>query len=130
MFSKFLNIETETQEYILNAAMKEFADKGFENASTNDIVKEANISKGLLFYYFKNKKYLFLFLYNFCINLYINEFYKKINMNEADIFMKSRQSSLLKLELLIKHPDIFVFIESVNRENSQEIRSALEPIKS
>jgi len=49
MFSKFLNIQQEKQEHILDAAMKEFAQKGFENASTNEIVKEAGISKGLFY---------------------------------------------------------------------------------
>ena len=55
--------------------MKEFAVRLLD--ATNEIVKEADISKGLLFHYFKNKKGLFLYLYDYCIELYINEFYRK-----------------------------------------------------
>ena len=66
MFSKFLNLKPEKQERILEAAIKEFADKGFEKASTNEIVKEAGISKGILFHYFQNKKKLFLFVFDYC----------------------------------------------------------------
>ncbi|NQD68578.1 TetR family transcriptional regulator, partial [Bacillus haikouensis] len=33
------------QERIINAAMQEFVKAGFEKASTNEIVKEAQISK-------------------------------------------------------------------------------------
>jgi len=128
MFSKFLNIQQEKQERILNAAMKEFAQKGFENASTNEIVKKAEISKGLLFHYFKNKKNLFLYLYDYCINLYINEFYKKINMDETDIFVKLRQCTLIKSELLMKYPEIFIFIEVAYREKSKSIESDLKLI--
>ncbi|MCB2293330.1 TetR/AcrR family transcriptional regulator [Clostridium algoriphilum] len=128
MFSKFLNLQQEKQERILDAAMKEFAQKGFENASTNAIIKEADISKGLLFYYFKNKKSLFLFLYDYCINLYINEFYKKINMDETDIFIKLRQCSVIKLELLMKYAAIFIFIEVAYRDKSENIKSDLELI--
>lgn len=128
MFSKFLKIQEEKQERILDAAMREFAQKGFENASTNEIVKQADISKGILFHYFKNKKNLFLFLYDYCINLYINEFYKKINMDETDIFIKLRECSLIKLELLMKYPEIFVFIEVAYREKSKEIKGDLKII--
>ena len=128
MFSKFLNIEKEKQERILNAAMKEFAQNGFENASTNEIVKKAEISKGLLFHYFKSKKNLFLYLYDYCINLYINEFYKKINMDETDIFVKLRQCSIIKSQLLMKYPEIFIFIETAYREKSKSIESDLKLI--
>ena len=34
----------------------EFAQSGFEKASTNEIVKRSNISKGSLFNYFNSKK--------------------------------------------------------------------------
>ena len=128
MFSKFLNLQQEKQERILNAAMKEFAQKGFDNASTNEIIKDAKISKGLLFYYFKNKKSLFLFLYDYCIKLYINEFYKKINMDETDIFIKLCQCTIIKLELLKRYADIFIFIEVAYRDKSKNIRNDLQRI--
>ena len=63
MFSKFLSLEPERRNAILNAALKEFAGKGFDDASTNVIAKEASISKPLMFHYVNNKKDFFLFLY-------------------------------------------------------------------
>ncbi|ADY55173.1 regulatory protein TetR [Syntrophobotulus glycolicus DSM 8271] len=41
---------------ILNAAFKEFAERGFDEASTNVIAKESGISKGLMFHYVNSKK--------------------------------------------------------------------------
>lgn len=52
----------EKQARIINAAMKEFVKSGYDKASTNKIVKEANISKGSLFNYFHSKKELYLYL--------------------------------------------------------------------
>jgi TetR/AcrR family transcriptional regulator len=67
--TKFENVESEKQRIILNAALKEFADKGYEQASTNQIVKDAGIGKGMLFYYFTTKKKLYAYLVDYCINI-------------------------------------------------------------
>lgn len=129
MFSKFLNIDEEKQDRILNAAMKEFAQKGFEKASTNEIVKEADISKGLLFHYFKDKKNLFLFLYDHCIDVSTNEFYKKINLDEKDFFIRVNQMCTIKFELLNKYPEMFRFIETAYMENSKSVKKELDERK-
>jgi Transcriptional regulator len=126
--SKFLNLDSEKQNRILNAAINEFAEKGYENASTNDIVKEAGISKGLLFHYFKNKKQLFLFLYDYCIDVSLTEFYKKIDLNERDFFVRLRQIHLIKAELLNKYPKMLKFIEVANIEKSSDIENDLNVI--
>ncbi|WP_368491044.1 TetR/AcrR family transcriptional regulator [Clostridium sp. BJN0013] len=123
-----MSLSEEKQQRILNAALKEFAQKGYKNASTNQIVKEADISKGLLFHYFKNKKQLFLFLYDYCIELSMKEFYKQFNLDEKDFFIRLRQVQLIKLELLNKYPQILKFIEIVNVEKSNDVKNDLETI--
>lgn len=128
MVSKFLNLDSEKQNRILNAAINEFAEKGYENASTNEIVKEAGISKGLLFHYFKNKKQLFLFLYDYCIDVSMTEFYKKIDLKERDFFVRLRQIHLIKAELLNKYPKMLKFIEVANMEKSSDIENDLNAI--
>lgn len=44
------------KDKILDTAEKLFMEKGFGSASTNDIIKELNISRGTLYYYFKTKE--------------------------------------------------------------------------
>ncbi|MBU3190152.1 TetR/AcrR family transcriptional regulator [Clostridium bowmanii] len=129
MFSKFLNLKTEKQERILQAAIKEFADKGFESASTNEIVKEAGISKGILFHYFQNKKKLFLFVFDYCVEVCMDEFFEKVDEKQSDIFEKLRQIASFKLELLNKYPSIFKFIESAIGEECSEVKSEIEERK-
>ena len=126
MISKFLSLDTEKQNRILNAALKEFAQKGYRNASTNEIVKSAEISKGLLFHYFKNKKVLYLFLFDYCIEVLVGDFYTKIDLSESDIIARLRQFSMVKLKMLERYPDIIRFVEVANMEDSIEVKNEIE----
>ncbi|MFD1780914.1 TetR/AcrR family transcriptional regulator [Fredinandcohnia salidurans] len=126
MLSKFFNLEQEKQERILNAATKEFAEKNYANASTNEIVKQAGISKGLLFHYFKNKKELYLFLYDYYLELMVNDLFANIDLDEPDIFTKYRSITLIKFELMKKHPEMFNFIRLAFEEDSPDIKIELE----
>jgi TetR/AcrR family transcriptional regulator len=122
MFSKFLSLDSEKQDRIINAAIKEFAQKGYDSASTNEIVKEAGISKGLLFHYFQSKKQLFFFLFDYCYNLVADEFFKKVDLTERDFFKRVRQAVHIKMDLQSKYPDILTFIQEAFMQDSPEIK--------
>jgi AcrR family transcriptional regulator len=123
MISKFMDLEPEKRERILNASINEFAIKGFKNASTNEIVKEAGISKGLIFHYFKNKKQLYLFLYDYLMGILKEEYFQKPWVNEKDFLEKMRMASLTKLELFRKYPLIFKFFLTAYSETDGEVRN-------
>jgi len=125
MSSKFLSLNQEKQERILNAALKEFAQKGYENASTNEIVKSAEISKGLLFHYFNNKKELYLFLYNHFVEVLMEEFFNELDFSERDIFERLKRLMILKSKLMVRHPEVFDFMMSASLEGSEEVKEAL-----
>ncbi|MBY0148122.1 TetR/AcrR family transcriptional regulator [Neobacillus niacini] len=122
MFSKFLSLDLEKQDRIINAAIKEFAQKGYDSASTNEIVKEAGISKGLLFHYFQSKKQLFFFLFDYCYKLVADEFYKKVDLTERDFFKRVRQAVHIKMDLQSKYPEILTFIQEAFMQDSPEIK--------
>lgn len=122
MISKFLNLKPEKRDRIINAAISEFAHKGFKNASTNEIVKEAEISKGLIFHYFKNKKQLYLFLYDYLMEIMKEEYFQKPWVDEKDFLEKMRMASLTKLELFRKYPLIFKFFLTAYSETDIEVR--------
>ena len=126
MYSKFLNVDLEKQERIINAASKEFAQKGYDNASTNEIVKEAGISKGLLFHYFNNKKGLYLFIFDYLQEMFREKIYENINWNEKDLFIRYREIGLLKFELIKSYPETVNFIKVAYLEDSNEVKSDLE----
>lgn len=62
MNEAFRALPKEKQRRVLNAALAEFAQKEYKRASTDQIAARAGISKGSLFYYFKNKQSLYIYL--------------------------------------------------------------------
>lgn len=52
-------VPSERQTRILSSALEEFAEYGYEAASTNRIARRARVSKGLIFRYFSSKEQLF-----------------------------------------------------------------------
>ena len=125
MTSKFLNLHKEKQQRILNAALNEFANKGFDRASTNEIVKSAGISKGLLFHYFNNKKELYLFLHEYFIEILMKEFFTSEHFAERDVFERLKKIMISKSHLMKKYPEIFDFYMSAYIETSSEIKNEL-----
>ena len=55
----FLNLPHEKRQAIVNAAVDEFSEYGFEAASINRIVTNSNISKGSFYQYFEDKMDVF-----------------------------------------------------------------------
>ncbi|MBT2688230.1 TetR/AcrR family transcriptional regulator [Bacillus sp. ISL-47] len=126
MFSKFLSLDPEKRDRIINAATKVFAQKGYRNASTNEIVKEADISKGLLFHYFNNKKDMYLFLYDHLMEVFSEKISEKLDWSERDIFIKLRQITLIKFELFDVYPEILNFFKAAYMEEAEEVKGELE----
>ncbi|MCL2016601.1 MAG: TetR/AcrR family transcriptional regulator [Defluviitaleaceae bacterium] len=111
---KFLQIPEEPKrDKILNAAMKEFR-YGYKKASTDTIVRDAGISKGLLFFYFGTKQGLYEFLLNYTTNLMRSDYFEMLNLAHRDILEGFWQMSLLKRDICYRYPYIYDFIKSAN----------------
>jgi len=108
-----MKLEPEKRKKILDAAYQEFTQHGYEYASTNRIVKKANIAKGMLFYYFNSKKELFHYLISSGIDYMLNEYFNKIDERETDFIEKYRQMARIKMESYIENPHIFHFLGTV-----------------
>ncbi len=52
----------ERKQELLDAALAEFSQKSYEEASVNRIIADAGISKGTFYYHFKDKADLYLYL--------------------------------------------------------------------
>ena len=108
-YEKFLALDEEKRKRIIGAAMKEFL-AGYKHASTDNIVREAGISKGLLFHYFGTKERLYLYLITHVIETVQDEFLGLLNIQQPDILDSVWQMSLLKRDLSLKYPVIFDFL--------------------
>lgn len=109
-YEKLEKLGEEKRERILKAAYIEFAENGYEKASTNRIVKAAGIGKGMLFYYFNNKKDLYLYLINYALDIVTNEFLLQIEEDIPDLIDRLRHISRLKWEYFIKYPELNQFL--------------------
>jgi TetR/AcrR family transcriptional regulator len=125
MFSKFLSLEPERRDAVLNAALKEFAKKGFDDASTNVIAKDSGISKSLMFHYINNKRNFFLFLFDYCLDILEREYFSRVELHEKDIFERLRQTCLLKIQVMQKFPWIFDFIRAAVVTDSEAVKDEL-----
>lgn len=112
------NIDAEKRDRIINSALEEFSKNRFDKASTNNIVKKANISKGLLYHYFNSKKELFEYLKKFVVKTIVKEIEEKIDWNESDIFNRIKQIVMIKLQTVNRYPYIFTFSSTVFENKS------------
>ena len=126
MATKLLELEPTRRNAILNAALKEFATKGYDEASTNIIAKEAGISKGLMFHYIGSKENLFFVVFDYFTDIMDKEYFELMNFNVKDVFERLRQSYFLQLELVKKYPWIFELNKLSSASNPDVIKKELE----
>lgn len=67
-FSRFAKMPSEKRERLLTIAAQEFAAHGFEAASLNRILEEAQIGKSSAYYYFEDKADLFCTVIRYCLD--------------------------------------------------------------
>ena len=109
MNEKFFALPEEKQERIINAAMEVFGKNEYKRASTDLIAVKAGISKGLLFYYFHNKKELYMYVYNFLIEIMKDQIADTTFLELTDFFELLRYAGAGKAVMLEKHPYILDF---------------------
>lgn len=110
MHQAFYKLDPKKQQQIINAALSEFAQKGPLDASTNAIVSAAGISKGTLFYYFKNKQTLYHYLISYGLAFVRDEYLNKVDMLQQDIFKRIHEMMQIKMNMLKSHPTIIKFL--------------------
>ena len=126
MNSKFFDLAKEKQDRMINAALKVFAENGYKGASTDDIVKEAGISKGLLFHYFTNKIGLYTFVYDYSVRYMMLEMTTAVNGKETDFFEVYKQTENAKMQILKNYPYMQEFLNRAMYEDVSEALLAIE----
>ncbi len=120
MNEKFFDLKKEKQDRMINAALKVFAENGFRRASTDEMVKEAGISKGLLFHYFTSKTGLYEFIYDYSVKYLIMEMTSTVNRLESDYFKIRQQIEKAKSEAMKHFPYMQMFLMQAEREDAPE----------
>ena len=119
-FDLFHSLEEEKKTRIINAAMEEFAEKGFKRASTNSIVERAGISKGMLFYYFGSKEELFDFLFEYTMEFGKSHYLRNLSGETGDFLERCIKLTEIKRQVLSDFPLLGRFLESLYLPENQE----------
>lgn len=117
---KFFDLAQEKQDRLINAALKVFAENGFRRASTDEMVKEAGVSKGLLFHYFVSKMGLYEFIYDYSVKYLVMEMTATVNTSERNYFTVRRQIERARTEAMKHFPYMQLFLQKAEREEEPE----------
>lgn len=120
MNEKFFDLKKEKQDRMINAALKVFAMKGYEHASTDDIVREAAISKGLLFHYFISKLGLYTFIYDYSVKYTMLELSTGVDKKETDYFNLIWQIKQAQIQVMHTYPYMLQFLNESKKEDVKE----------
>ena len=120
MNEKFWDLKKEKQDRMINAALKVFSQYGYYHASTDEIVKTAGISKGLLFHYFGSKIGVYAFLYDYATRFVTLELTGNVEKNETGYFELYNQILAAKVAAMAQYPYIFPFLNKADEEDYLE----------
>src|SRR5690625_94297 len=109
---KLEQLDRDKQNNIRHVALKIFAEKGYEDASTNQMVKEAGISKGTLFYYFDNKEGLFQYLVDYGLKIIQREYIEQMDYTTDDFIQRMENNSKIKYQYFQKYPAVNLFLST------------------
>lgn len=129
MHENFIALQQEKRDRILNVVMQEFSSKGFKNASTNEIVKKAGISKGALFHYFSSKRDLFEFVYKYSLDMMKDAMEEGMAQLPRDIFERWIQFALLKMKIKARYTQVFDFSVVMARDDDAGVQKFLEGLR-
>jgi len=122
MNGKFFDLRKEKQDRMINAALKVFAIHGYRHASTDEIVRGASISKGLLFHYFESKLGIYTFIYDYSVRYMTLELRAAIAPREADLFELMKQTEQARMQAMRRYPYMQQFL---NRSLTEDVSEAL-----
>lgn len=121
MNEKFFDLSREKQDRMINGAIEVFAKNGYKHASTDDMVKAVEVSKGLWFHYFGSKAGLYRFVYGFSVKYIVLELASVLDPEEKDYFEIVKQIEYTKMKVSKVYPYMTAFLEEALEETDVDI---------
>ncbi len=121
----FRNLNEDKQRRITAAAVHEFAEYGFKQASVNRIVKETGIAKGSLYQYFAGKEALYLHVFTDFIELVKQTVRENETTDDWEVFSRIRFVINAGMKFIKVHPEYFRLYTRLLSEEESPCRSEL-----
>ncbi len=125
MNEKFFLLPKERQQAILNAGYHVFSQNTYKKSPVIEIARYAGISKSLLFYYFRNKRELYLFLWENCVQTttrYMTAFHCYEQTNLFEMLQRGMQA---KIHIMYEYPDMGSFAVKAFYEEDASVAPAI-----
>lgn len=122
MNEKFLALPKEKQDRMINAGFRVFSRNSYKKSPVQEIALEAGISKSLLFFYFRNKKDLYLYLWQKVEEVTKATLADSKCYEATDIFDMMYRGILAKTDILKDYPDMLNFSVKAYYEDDPEVR--------
>lgn len=119
----------ERQRPLLDAALEEFSQRNFDQASINRILKNSGISKGVFYYHFNDKEALYLCLMEDTSQVkweFITAELQDKDMMSADIFEMFRLQACAGIRFAQHHPKHHQFARMLAKEKNPGIRAHID----
>lgn len=100
-----------TKRAIFESAIKVFSNNGYTGATMDEVVAKAGVAKGSLYYHFKSKEELFIFIIREGIN-FINEEIEEATKDIKDPYEIIKVSAKVQLKYVYENKDLFKVIIS------------------
>ena len=121
MNEKFFSLPQEKQQAIINAGYRVFSQNSYKNSPMSEIADAAGISKSLLFHYFRNKKELYLFLWNKCAETTIEYLQQYHCYEQKDLFESMYLGMKAKMEIMNPYPHVGAFVMKAFYERDPQV---------
>jgi TetR/AcrR family transcriptional regulator len=122
----FFSLPEDKQRNIINMGFQVFSQSSYKKAPVAEIAAKAGISKALLFYHFKNKKELYLFLWEKSIELTSAAMKEQDVLGTNNYFEMLRRSLLGKCNLLREYPYVSEFSLRAYYEENIEVKKEIQ----
>ena len=126
MNERFFSLPEWKQQAIINAGYRVFSQNSYKNSPMSEIAGAAGISKSLLFHYFRNKKELYLFLWDNCAETTIEFLSRYGCYDQTDLFESMERGMRAKMEIIRLYPDMGSFVIKAFYEKDAEICAAIQ----
>lgn len=126
MNDRFFSLPIERQQAIINAGYRVFSRNSYKNSPMSEIAADAGISKSLLFHYFRNKRELYLFLWEKCAEITIEYLTRYDCYAQTELFESMERGMRAKMEIIRMYPDMANFTIKAFYETDADISAAVQ----
>jgi TetR/AcrR family transcriptional regulator len=107
------NSESSSKERIIHAAQVIFAQKGFEGARVDEIARQADVNKALIYYYFKSKEEILHALIHYAIEDFLSHIDKPLKYKDEEVLCSEKilhETMIMLLTFIEERKELFTIV--------------------